>query len=541
MIKLITQIVLVLSVAACSEKPSETSNKNDESLFTITQLDSDPSLFIHQQKFSIDFEIHEALGSGLASIDIDNDGIYELFFAQYDKNHTSSVLYKFENGVAVDITKESGLGDLNAIMGASSGDVNNDGWADLIVYGIDQLHLMINTKGKFDVKHIYAFESGSFFTSATFFNANNDEHLDLWLSRYVEMNKEKVCKGTDGLRLFCSPSAYPFQKDLLLINNGDGTYKKALEDVITIPASPALGVVAADFNNDNLQDVFVANDGQNNFLFTQQPDGSFIEGAEIKGLSSNLAGLKEASMGVAIGDYDNDGLMDLFLTHLEQETNTLYKNENKWFSDVTNTMGLGAHSRNSTGFGTGFYDLNGDNWLDLFIVNGKIQPIAYQSRENLTKQFSEKPMLYINKKNTFALSESFNDHRVVGRGLTFVDIDNDGDKDIISNNNNQSPSLLRNNTNPDNWYGLNLRCNNRIDYGAKVEFTVSESDKKTLFYRNVHADGSYASASDPRIIITLGDQTLLESVIIRFSNNQSNNVKSLLLANSYTSINCSDS
>jgi len=530
-----TLFLLLLFLVSCVEKQSETTQIP---LFSVTDFPTVGPSFKHYQPLTQAFEIHETLGSGVAVIDINNDGIYEIFFSQFEKNHTSSVLYQRIGNKYEDITQSSGLGGLNSIMGAAVADVNNDGWNDILIYGLKQLHLMINNRGHFSAATLPKLPKNSFYSSATFFHANNDQHLDIWLSRYVDITSIKSCKGNDGLAVYCSPSAYPFQSDILLINHQGTKYSQAPQSMINIPPSPSLGVVAADFNQDQLQDIFVANDGQNNFLFTQQQDGSFIEEAELKSLSSNLAGLKEASMGIAIGDYDNNGLIDLYLTHLEQETNTLYKNEGSWFIDVTNQSKLGINSRVQTGFGTGFYDLDGDNWLDLFVTNGRIQPRAYQQRKNLTEQFKEKPLLLLNKQGKFKNLLIFDDFKGVGRGLAFVDLDNDGDKDLISNNNNQRPTVFINNSTPNLWYGLDIRCHNRSDTSARVDYTIKQNANSQLFYKTIHSDGSYASANDPRVILYLNPNDILGTVNIKFSDGSAKEVSKELLENQYNKISC---
>lgn len=536
---IIAECCVLILLSGCSEKePISVQKDNKQVLLTVSTINTVDEPFIHMQPLTPSFAIYETLGSGLAVIDIDNDGTYEILFAQFKQNQNASVLYQWADDTFKDITSVSGLDGYTALMGAAVADINNDGWDDLLLYGFNQLHLMVNKKGHFEEFNLPQLPENSFYTSATFFNANNDTFLDLWLSRYVDTSIEKNCKGTDGLRMYCAPSAYPYQADILLFNRHGASFEQAHKSVINIPASPSLGVVAADFNNDQLQDIFVANDGENNHLFTQLNDGSFIEQAEIKSLGSNLAGLKEASMGVAIGDYDNDGLQDLFLTHLNQETNTLYRNETDWFVDVTNQSGLGYLSRNQTGFGTGFYDLNGDNWLDLLVANGRIQPKPYQQRKNLTQQFKEKPLLFLNNSGHFVAKEIFQDFKSVARGLAFVDINNDGDTDIIGNNNNLAPTVFTNNLNPTMWYGLNIKCYKRTDIGAKIHVTIQHSEKIQNFYRVVHTDGSYASASDPRIVLYLGNDDVFKSIQILFSNQSKKEVSQLLIKNHYITVDC---
>jgi hypothetical protein len=537
-------VVFFFCLLSCSN--DESANKQNkyiiDSAFTVNVIASKNKPFKHRQIFTEAHKISEPLGSGVASIDIDNDGVYELFFAQFDENHSKSVLYQRQSQQYVNITKQVGLNNLTAIIGVATADINNDGWVDLLVYGVKRLHLMLNNEGHFTELKLPELDENSFFTSATFFNANNDDYLDMWLSRYVEMAEENPiqCLANDGSITYCAPSALSSQGDYLLLNHGGAFFTLALKDSIDIPASPALGVVAADFNNDGLGDIYVANDGVDNFLFIQQKDGRFKQLAGEKSVAANLSGKSEASMGVAIGDYDNNGFIDVFLTHIDKESNTLYKNEGQWFTDVSNTTGLGAVSRVYTGFGTGFYDLNGDNWLDIFVINGRIQLKDYQAETDIHKQFEEQPLLFINAQGKFKNSVNFTDEplQFVGRGVSFVDLDNDGDVDMVTNNNNQQALIFNNNLNPANWYGLDIKCHNRSDFGARVEYIVSSQAGTQAFYRHIHTDGSYASANDPRIILYEPEHTRIDRVDIEFSNQVHKTLQLPLRANTYTAINC---
>lgn len=545
-------LVLFL-ITGCQEKTADQSTdqmKNNtpnqshqKSPFQVFEPQMDTQMFEHKQQFTESFKIYETLGSGVAVIDINNDGQFELFFAQFDLDHKhthpSSVMYQKNGQSYLDITSSVGLSELNNIMGAAVADFNNDGWSDLLVYGHQTLHMMINKQGQFENLDMTPFINDNFYTSATFLHANNDEWLDLWLSTYVqvETDKEVICKNSDGRRSYCKPSAYSYQKDILLMNNQGQSFSMADNDIISIKASPALGVVAADFNQDGLTDIYVANDAEQNFLFSQMPNGTFIEQGQLKGAAANLAGLSEASMGIAIADYDNNGLLDLFLTHIDGESNTLYKNEQKWFSDVTNNTGLGSNNRPLTGFGTGFYDLSGDNWPDLFVANGRIQAKPYQHSDDLIEQFSEKPLLYINRKGMFENIEQFSNLPIkgIGRGLAFVDLDNDGDKDVIISNNNQKPTFLNNQLNPKKWIGLSLNCQQRSPIGAELTFVI---DNDQMFYRHIHTDGSYASANDPRIIIYLNDDQQLTSLQIEHYSQQQQVDLNSLEKNQYNSLRC---
>jgi hypothetical protein len=279
-----------------------------------------------------------------------------------------------------------------------------------------------------------------------------------------------------------------------------------------------MGVVAADIDADGWVDLYVANDNQENQLWLNQQDGTFVNDALLAGVALNHAGSVEAGMGVDAGDFDGDGDEDFFLTHVVSQTNTLYVNDGTGlFEDRSTMSGLGAPSLTSTGFGTLWFDYDNDGWLDILAVNGAVTIIKALAAENDPHPLHEPNQLFRNLGNgrfeevtdqagtVFELSE-------VSRGAAFGDVDNDGDVDVVVTNNGGAARLLLNTVgNQNHWLGLRLVGGSqpRDMLGARVG--VFRPDGPTLWRRS-RTDGSYASAHDPRVLIGLGRTRALSRV-----------------------------
>ena len=298
---------------------------------------------------------------------------------------------------------------------------------------------------------------------------------------------------------------------MLYRNNGDGTF-----DDVTAAAGvgrrygPALGVLTADFDADGWMDIYVANDGEPNQLWINGRDGTFEDRALLAGVAVDFVGDAEASMGVDVGDFDADGDDDLFMTHVSAETNTLYVNGGDgFFEDRSAMTGVGAPSLPYTGFGTAWVDFDNDGWLDLLAVNGDVQAV-----ESLVLAGDPFPLHQRNQVFRNRGGEGFDDVTAgagpafdlseVGRGAAFGDVDNDGDVDVLVANNNGPARLLINDVGGRNgWVGLRLLGRHGRDaLGARVG--VSRESGPVL-WRRARADGSYASANDPRVFVGLGE------------------------------------
>jgi hypothetical protein len=352
--------------------------------------------------------------------------------------------------------------------------------------------------------------------SAAFLDYDRDGWLDLYVGSYLRYTVESAtkCFSPSGARDYCTPNTYKPLPGRLFHNNGNGTFTDTTAaSRIATEFGPALGVSAADFNGDGWIDLYVANDSQPNQLWINQHNGTFKNTALLAGAALTQEGKAEASMGVDAGDFDNDGDDDLFVTEQTGEGHNLFVNDGSGsFDDRSSRSGLGAASLGYTGFGTAWFDYDNDGWLNLLTANGAVQTIQALAEARDPFPLHQKKQLFHNLGNgrfedvtssagaVFQLSE-------VGRGAAFGDIDNDGDTDVVIANNNGPLRLLINNVgNRKHWLGLRLvaRARPRDMVGARV--AIVRRNAPTL-WRRARADGSYASANDPRVLVGLGDST----------------------------------
>jgi hypothetical protein len=527
--------------------------------------------FVHFNGMSGEFYYCEMVGPGGALADFDGDGDLDLFLVQgrmlgeapvesatFPPHHPLPLtdrLYLNELEVGadgsrtvrwVDATEASGVAALDAGsqsygMGVAAGDYDNDGRIDLYVTNMGSNQLLRNegpgadgTVRFRDVTGEAGADDPRWSVSAVFLDYDRDGFLDLYVSNYVSFTvaTHKRCRAATGAPDYCGPLSYPPEPDRLLRNRGDGTFENVSSRAgIDREFGGALGVVAADLNLDGWMDVYVANDGVANQMWINQGPGddgvvTFENQAVLGGAAFNRDGQPEAGMGVDAGDYDNDGDEDLFLAHLTQETNTLYRNMGTGMGgvqleDATVTTGLGPPSWEFTGFGTSFFDYDNDGWLDLLVVNGAVKVIEALARAGDPYPIHQPNQLYRNlgvgadgaprfeevtgrAGEVFELSE-------VSRGAAFGDVDNDGDLDVVLINNAGPTRLLENRVGAGrHWLGLRLvGAGGRDMLGAWV--TVVRDGAPSL-WRRVSAGGSYASARDPRILFGLDDAPVVEEV-----------------------------
>ena len=512
--------------------------------------------FVHFNGMSGELYFAEIAGGGVGVFDCDNDGDLDVYLSQgamlgpgktlsdalfppSPDSPPGDRLYMNElraPGGALkfrDVTRASGLEATGYGMGVAAGDFDNDGAVDLYVtnLGADQLW-----RGRGDCTFVDAtskagLTGAEWSVSASFFDFDHDGWLDLYVGNYVNFSvaNHKACFSTSSARDYCGPRSYNPVPDRLWRNQGDGTF----EDVsatsgIAAHFGGALGVVAADFDLDGWPDVYVANDQLANQLWINRgpvEDGAvrFSNEAALAGVAVNMDGAPEASMGVDAADFDGDGDEDLFLTHLNRETNTLYVNEGGgWFSDKTLATGLGAPSVAYTSFGTAWLDYDNDGWLDLVIANGAVRIIAELAQAKDPFPLHQPNQLFHNLGNGADGTVRFEDVTAqsgpafelseVSRGAAFGDLDNDGDTDVVIANNNGPVRLLRNDTgNRNTWLGVRLVDPRfrRDAIGARL--AVQLAGGHTL-WRRVRADGSYAAANDPRILVGLGAEAKVEEV-----------------------------
>jgi hypothetical protein len=490
--------------------------------------------FVHANGMSGDFRISEIMGAGGALFDFDNDGDLDLYLVQSqmplpDRLYRNDLVVRADGSRTLrftDVTRASGLVGRAYGMGVAAGDYDNDGRIDLYRTALGPNQLFHNNgDGTFtDVTDRSATGGDQWSVSASFVDIDRDGWLDLFVGNYVDhrVGDGVRCSTRTGRRDYCGPRTYKPVPDRLYRNRRDGTFvdvsaaaRMARED------GSALGVAAADFDGDGWADLYVANDGEPNLLWMNQRNGRFENTAFLAGAAVNGLGSAEGSMGVDAGDFDNDGDEDLFVTNLPGETNTLYVNDGSaGFEDRTATSGLGLPSMPHTGFGTAWFDFDNDGWLDLLVANGAVRIMDAPAGATNAFPLRERNLLFRNLgtgrfQDVTARAGSVFELPEVGRGAAFGDVDNDGDVDVLIANNNGPARLLINHVGQRNrWVGLRLiGTGSRDMLGARVAVTINaeRADGRTL-WRRARADGSYASASDPRVLVGLGSAATVQRV-----------------------------
>ena len=495
----------------------------------------------------------EIMGSGAALFDFDNDGDLDVYLVQgsvlepgdkpgrtlfpwHESVEPRGRLFRNDLVIArdgsrtlkfTDVTEQSGIAASGYGMGVIVGDVNNDGRPDLYLcnLGSNQLYLN-NGNGTFtDVTKRSGTDDPRWSTSAAFVDYDRDGWLDLMVINYADFTvaSSPICYADTTIKDYCGPRSFRPAGNRLFRNKGDGSF----EDV-TATAGVAnefghgLGVITADFDDDGWMDIYVANDGDPNQLWINQRNGTFKNEALLAGAAVNRDGVAEAGMGVDAGDFDGNGSEDIFITHLMEETNTLYMNLGRAnFEDRTREAGLGLPGSRLTGFGTLFLDYDNDGWLDLLVVNGAVRLLQELARKGDSFPLGQpKQLFHNNGKGQFEevstrAGEIFRLPEV-SRGAAFGDVDNDGDTDVLVSNNNGPARLLINRVgNRNHWMGLRLigKKTKRDMLGAKVEVIVTPQRK---LWRRARTDGSYCSSQDPRVLVGIGSSDRVEAVRVRW-------------------------
>ena len=489
--------------------------------------------FQHDNAASAEKYLIETMGSGCGWIDYDQNGLFDLYLVNgaatklYTPKHSlRSALYRNNgDGTFTDVTDKAGVGADGLFgMGVAVGDYDNDGFPDLLVLGYGRCILYHNNgDGRFtDVTaNAGVANSGRWASSAAWFDYDNDGRLDLVIANYVDWSPENnyFCgEHGPGLRSYCHPDNYHGEAPTLFHNNGDGTFTDVSRaSGVGAKAGNGLGVVTFDYDNDGWQDIFIANDSMPNFLFHNNRDGTFKEVAYAENVAVSMDGTQEAGMGTDAADVTGNGRMDLFVTHLDLQLARLYENmADETFDDATLRSKIAYATFHMSGFGTRFMDYDNDGARDLFMANGHI--LDNIERFHSDVHYAEPKLMFRNTgrgifENVSArLGLDFQLPRV-SRGAAVCDYDNDGDLDILVNNNGQAPQLLRNDGgNANHWLELFLigTKSNRDGVGARVK--VSSGD--LVLYDQRKGGMSYQSAQDPRLHFGLGGRTSVDSVEI---------------------------
>ncbi len=490
----------------------------------------------------------ETMTGGAGLLDFDNDGWLDAYLVQSgplpgfaDPTPLPNRLYRGAGaeggGIAFeDVTVGSGAGDTGYGTGTCFGDVNNDGWIDIYVTNLGQDTLLRNQgrgeDGRVsfrDATEAAGIDSPRYGSSCAFADYDQDGCLDLFVVNFVDfsLDNHRQC-GAEELRTYCSPDAYNGLPDQLYHNRCDGS--GSFEDVSDAAGianhdpeqSKGLGVVWTDFDDDGDLDAYVANDSTRNFLYRNRGDGSFEDIAIFAGAAFNDRGLTEASMGIDAGDYDGDGRLDLFMTHLDFESNTLYRNQgNDLFLDSTAVAGMATPSATRVGFGTNFLDFDHDGDLDVFIANGHI--IDNIKLRNPTLEYEQPNQLLENVGGRFVdASERAGPHfrlARVARASATGDLDNDGDLDLLIANSDRQAVVLRNQRElqggePRHWLMLDLRSRHgaRAAIGGRARIFAGDR----VWVDEVRSGASYLAQSDLRLHFGLGTVQRIDRLEIRW-------------------------
>ena len=492
--------------------------------------------FTHNNGMSGERYFCEIVGPGVAIFDYDGDGDMDVALNQghllkkestqnpipslpMPEGHPKGLrLFRNEgvkNKVPVftDVTNETGIDSKVYGMGLAVSDVNNDGTPDLLVTGFGEDELWVSTPSGIyeNLASEWGVADPRWTTSAIFADVDRDGDEDLYVCAYVDfsLSNHKPCYGSTSLVDYCGPNSYPSLTDRFYVNDGHGGFVDwTVNSGIGSVAGAGLGVACSDLDNDGDLDFYVANDGEANRLWSQSESLRFTDSALLNGCALNRNGKPEASMGAEIADFDGDGDEDVFLTHLDGETNTLYRNEGEgFFDDISTESGLGIPSRKWTGFGTAWVDFDNDGWLDLYVTNGAVKMAVDRLAKGEVHPLGQPDQLYRNLQGESFIVFSEVDvpalaKETVGRGAAWGDLDDDGDLDLVVTGNGESARLLFNTIGQDSsWIGLSpLDSKNRFVAGVKFEINIPESKKMVRYSRR---GGSYLSSHDPRVVIGL--------------------------------------
>lgn len=485
--------------------------------------------FVHKVGGPDAYFMPKIVGSGGGLIDFDNDGRLDVYLVQNSPiEHATNRLYHQEaGGTFRDVSQGSGLDVSGYGMGVAVGDVNNDGWPDLLLTEYGRLRLFVNNhNGTFaDVAAAADLHSTEWSTSATFLDFDRDGWLDLVVANYVKYVKKRcrLDKEHDDVTDFCGPNAFRGGTTRLYRNLGGRAAPQGavrFEDVTARAGlerdGSALGVVAADFTGDRWPDILVANDGMSNYLWINRHDGTFSEEAIARGIAFDAKGHELANMGIAIGDVNSDGLFDIFMTHITEELhNGWMQGPAGTFQDRTGAMGLGRPKWRSTGWGAVFGDFDQDGAVDLAWVNAKVKVESadakkrYKPKDGFWAPYFDRNQVFSNDgtghfTDISDVNQSFSSPPGMSRGLMMGDIDGDGALDLLVAN-TDAPARLFRNVARDRGHWLKIRTilpelGGRDAYGAEVTVRAGSRSWKRI----VNPGFSYCVSNAPDVHVGLG-------------------------------------
>jgi hypothetical protein len=488
--------------------------------------------------------IIETVGSGVALFDYDNDGWLDIYLVNGSTYEAQSgkatpphaaLFHNNHDGTFTDVTAKAGVTNDRWGCGVAVADYDNDGWPDIFVSNFGKNRLYHNNHdGTFtDVAEKAGVTLGNWSTGPTWGDYDGDGRLDLFVPGYVhyEIDKSLVPGSTilgsnfcqfRGINVMCGPRGLVAEPDHLFHNEGNGTFKD-----VSVKAGVAdlkstfygLASLFIDLNNDGKVDLLVANDSTPNYLYINKGDGTFDDQSFASGYALNEGGRETASMGIAAGDYAHNGLIDLFNTTFSDDYKPLYRNDGDAnYTDISYQMGIAEPMIPFLSWGTAFFDYDNDGWLDLFVASGHVYPQV--DAQPWGTSWKERSLLFHNIEGKFNLVPAVENtglaETTVGRGMAYGDLFNDGRIDVVLNNLDGPPSLLRNVTKTGNhWVTLSLVGGPRSPrdaIGATVYLTANGFRQRA----DVISGGSYASSPDPRLHFGLGAATKIDKIEIRW-------------------------
>jgi len=477
------------------------------------------------------------MSGGVALIDYDRDGYPDIYFtnavsvemAMSGKKAKSALYHNNHDGTFTDVTDKAGVGYPCWGMGAAVGDYNNDGWPDLLVTCFGGVVLYRNNgDGTFtDVtKQAGLASETGWATGASFGDYDGDGWADLFVSDYVDFHmndlpkfgSSKTCQY-HGVAVQCGPAGLKGYRDYLFHNRGDGTFTDVSQQAGVDDSKGLFGLTAVwtDIRGNGHPDLFVTNDGEPNYLYRNDGSGHFTDTAEEAGVAVNQDGLEQANMGVAIGDYEHKGRFSILVTHFSDQYATLFRNDGDLnFADASYTAGIASATRPFVGWGDAFVDLDNDGWVDFFMVNGHVYPQV--DVPGIGTKYREPKLLFQNMHNgTFHnISQQVGPAiqiPQVSRGLAVGDLFNDGHMELVVENLEGAPMILRPEGGPQNhWVSLSLEGvkSNRLALNARVRVTAGDLVQTD----EVRSGGSYLSQNDLRLHFGLGKHDRIDKVEI---------------------------
>ena len=485
--------------------------------------------FVHTNGASREKRLPETDGSGVAFLDADGDGRQDLYFVN------SGHLEKGRQGADNRLYRSVGDGHFEAVpgaggapgdaygMGVLAGDPDNDGDVDLYLtaWGADQFYRNDGGGGFVEVTRASGLGNSRWSSSAAYLDYDNDGDLDLFVTNYVrfDLATHPWCGRRDmDMRFYCDPRQYQPETDLLYRNEGNATFTDVSVEAGIRGQGNGLGVVSGDFDGDGRADIYVANDMSPNFLYHNRGDGTFSEVGMRSGTALSADGASQAGMGVDAADFDRDGDLDIVVTNYQLENNALYRNDGRFFGEVSFSSGLGEVSLNYLGFGVGFFDWNNDGWLDLFVTNGHVHDnierydpiVTYPQRAQMFRNLGDGKFADVSDELGPALQKLY-----VGRGVALADYDDDGDIDVVVSSSGRRPVLLRNDGgNRQAWLRVRLQgtISNRDGVGAKVWLYAASGTQ----FQQVRAGSGYQSTSELTVHFGLGPAARADSLRVEW-------------------------